>query len=90
MSERVRIETGYQLRRLQRGEKLTLPVSRPMPSIGKRRHELRIGDGTEYWRIVYLLEESELTILEVFKKKTSKTPKNIIEVCQKRIKQLKT
>jgi hypothetical protein len=34
-----RVETGVLLRRLQGGEKLTLPHSRPMPAIGARCHE---------------------------------------------------
>jgi hypothetical protein len=39
-----RLEAGFLLRRLQRGEKLGLPQSRPMPTIGARCHELRIVD----------------------------------------------
>ncbi len=31
-----RIEAGYLLRRLQLGEKLSMPQSRPMATIGKR------------------------------------------------------
>lgn len=40
-----RIEAGVLLRRLQRGESISLPHSRPMPGIGKACHELRIQDG---------------------------------------------
>jgi hypothetical protein len=43
-SSEARIEVGILLRRLQRGEKLSLPHSRPMPAIGQRCHELRIQD----------------------------------------------
>lgn len=39
-----RSETGFLLRMLQLGEKLSMPKSRPMPIIGKRCHELRITD----------------------------------------------
>lgn len=39
-----RIEAGFLLRKLQDGETLSLPHSRPMPSIGPRCHELRIND----------------------------------------------
>lgn len=80
-----RIETGYLLRRLQMGEHLSLPHSRPMPSIGRRCHELRIDDQTKTWRIVYRLDSDAVLILEVFEKKTRKTPKEIIENCKKRI-----
>ena len=80
-----RIETGYLLRRLQMGENLSLPHSRPMPSIGRRCHELRIDDQTKTWRIVYRLDSDAVLILEVFEKKTRKTPKEKIENCKRRI-----
>ena len=43
-SAEARIEAGVWLRRLQQGEHLGLPHSRPMPGIGPRCHELRIRD----------------------------------------------
>ncbi len=80
-----RIETGYLLRKLQRGELLSLPHSRPMPSIGSRCHELRIDDQNKTWRIVYRIDRDALVILEVFEKKTQKTPGEVIENCKRRI-----
>ncbi|MDQ3635743.1 MAG: type II toxin-antitoxin system RelE/ParE family toxin [Acidobacteriota bacterium] len=85
MSREARIEAGYLLRKLQLGEMLSMPHSRPMPSIGKRCHELRIIDKNTIWRIIYRLDEDAIIILEVFSKKTRKTPKQVIENCQKRI-----
>lgn len=52
-SKEARIETGFLLRLLQKGEKLSLPHSRPLPSIGKRCHELRINDKNLKWRLIY-------------------------------------
>ena len=86
-SKEARVEAGVLLRRLQRGETLSLPVSRPMPTIGRRCHELRIQDAQVTWRIVCRLDSDAIVILEVFVKKTSATPKMIIESCQKRIRQ---
>ena len=43
-TELARVEAGVLLRRLQRGELLGLPHSRPMPAIGQRCHELRVPD----------------------------------------------
>jgi phage-related protein len=86
LSAEARIEAGYLLRRLQKGEKLSLPHSRPMPSIGPRCHELRIVDADKIWRIVYRLDKDVVLILEVFQKQTQKTPQNIIDNCKKRIK----
>ena len=84
-SREARVEAGVLLRRLQRGETLGLPASRPMPVLGRRCHELRIPDADVTWRIVYRLDPDAVIILEVFAKKTRATPKTIIDTCQKRI-----
>ena len=75
------------LRQLQRGDLLSMPQSRPMPSIGPRCHELRINDATVTWRVVYRIDTDAIVILEVFAKKTGKTPKAIIDTCRKRLKE---
>lgn len=62
-----------------------MPVSRPMPAIGKNCHELRISDKEKIWRIVYYLDEDAIIILEVFVKKSQKTPPEVIEMCKKRL-----
>ena len=85
-SETARFAAGMLLRRLQRGEDLAMPVSRPMPSVGKRCHELRIVDETATWRIVVRLEPDAVVILQIFSKKTQKTPKAVIDVCKERLK----
>jgi phage-related protein len=84
-SDSARIESGYLMRLLQMGERISLPHSRPMPSIGVRCHELRIDDENKKWRIVYRIDEDAVVILEVFEKKTQKTPKNVIDNCKRRI-----
>jgi len=85
-SRAARLEVGYLLRSLQRGENLSLPHSRPMPSIGPRCHELRIVDERISWRIVYRIDPDAIVILEVFDKKTNRTPVQVIEVCKRRLK----
>jgi phage-related protein len=84
-SSAARVEAGVLLRQLQAGEKLALPHSRPMPSIGARCHELRIPDATATWRIVYRLDPDAVVIAEVFSKKTAATPQPVIAVCQRRL-----
>lgn len=74
------------LRRLQRGDKLPLPHSRPMAGIGKFCHELRIRDADKTWRIVYHVDTEAIMILEVFAKTTQQTPKSVIETCKARLK----
>ncbi len=83
-SAKARLEAGVLLRRLQRGELLSLPHSRPMPSIGRRCHELRIPDERVTWRVVYRLDEDAVVIGEVFAKKTAQTPESVIDNCQRR------
>ena len=78
-SKTARLEAGFLLRALQRGENPSMPHSRPMPSIGPRCHELRIVDERVDWRIVYRVDSDAIVIVEVFEKKTSKTPKSVID-----------
>ncbi len=84
-SQDARIEAGYLLRLLQRGESLGLPHSRPMPTIGARCHELRIHDTAATLRIMYRIDPDAIVILEVFSKKTRQTPTSVIQACQRRL-----
>ena len=85
-SAAARLEAGFLLRQLQAGESLELPHSRPMPSIGPRCHELKIQDENVTWRIVYRVDKDALVLLELFSKKTQKTPAAVIWTCQERLK----
>lgn len=86
-SKEARLEAGFLLRRLQRGESLSMPQSRPMPSIAARCQELRINDTSGNWRLVYRIDADAVVILEVFAKKTGTTPKAVIAICRKRLKE---
>ncbi len=84
-SKEARVNAGVLLRSLQQGDSLSMPHSRPMPSIGKRCHELRIDDRNKTWRIVYRADPDAIIIVEVFEKKTRTTPKRVIENAQRRL-----
>jgi len=84
-SKEARIEAGFLLRKLQQGEKLTEPRSKPMTSICTKCHELIIVDKNKSWRIIYRLDDDAVVVLEVFEKKTKQTPKKIVDVCKIRI-----
>lgn len=86
-SSEARIEAGYLLRLLQKGQKLAMPQSRSMPNIGRSCHELRVNDKGKTWRIIYHLETDAVVILEVFQKTTTQTPKRVIETCKLRLNQ---
>ena len=84
-SRGARIQIGFLLRRLQNGELIEMPVSRPMPVIGANCHELRIDDGDGTWRILYHVDRDAIVILDIFPKRSRTTPKHIINVAQKRL-----
>src|SRR4030042_2549973 len=84
-SKEARIQAGFLLRMLQEGESLRMPWSRPKPTIGARCHELRIDDKGRTWRIFYRADADAIVIGEVFEKKTTKTPKHVIDVCRTRL-----
>ena len=84
-SQFARLEAGFLLRRLQQGESIGMPQSRPMPSIGVNCHELRIRDAQQNWRIMYSIDDDAILILEVFSKKTQATPKIVIDNCKRRL-----
>lgn len=84
-SAAARAEAGRLLDQLQQGERLGLPQSRPMPSIGAGCHELRIVDVNISWRIIYRIDHDAIVIAEVFAKKTVATPQRIIDACKRRL-----
>ena len=86
-SPTARLEAGFLLRRLQRGDRISMPHSRPMPTIGPRCHELRVNDKRQTWRLIYRIDPDAVVIADVFSKKTAATPKQILTVCRKRLRE---
>ena len=86
-SEAARIEAGYLLRLLQKGHRLAMPHSRPMPGVGSRCHELRMRDAEADWRIVYRADTDAVVILAVFRKTTRATPQPVLDACIRRLKE---
>ena len=79
-----RKEAGHLLERLQDGEALSLPHSRPLPSLGPRCHELRVNDVEVTWRILYRVDPDVVLVGEVFPKKNRTIPKRVLETCKRR------
>lgn len=86
-SQDARLEAGFLLRKLQKGQMLDMPHSRPMPIIGERCHELRVVDTDKTWRIIYRIDSDAIVILDVFSKKTRTTPKSVIDRSRKRLRE---
>lgn len=58
--------------------------------IGKGVHELRFRDRAGIYRVIYvLLGANEIWLLHAFIKKTDQTPKQNIELVQKRLKEVR-
>ncbi len=87
MSSDARVEGGVLLRRLQRGEALSMPESRPMSVVGPRCHELRIDDIVlkKEWRVIYYVGRLAIAVLDVFPKETRSTPDEVIRHCKRRV-----
>lgn len=87
--EEIREDLADLVARLDTGLLLSMPVSRPMPSIGKGVHELRLKDRSGIYRVIYVfLSHSDIWLLHGFKKKTQETPRKNIELAKKRLKEI--
>jgi phage-related protein len=84
-SHDARVEAGFLLRRLQDGELLGMPASRPLPEIGMSCHELRVVDRDATWRIVYHVADDAIVVLEVFSKKTRTLPRPVAVAAKRRL-----
>jgi phage-related protein len=62
-----------------------MPNSRPLPGLGPGCHEFRIRDEAKSWRIIYHLSDEAAVLLEVFSKKSGRTPGRVFRRCQRRL-----
>jgi len=87
--EEVRGELADAIARLERGHVLSMPLSRPMPSIGGGVHELRFRDKSGIYRTIYWLAgKSGIYLLHAFEKKTQKTSLRNIEISKDRLRRI--
>ena len=89
LDEETKSEIGTLLMLIQSGETLGEPQSKPLKSIHKNAHELRIKDRKGAYRVIYVLKVGDkILIPHAFTKKTQKTPHKEIELSIKRLKEL--
>ena len=87
--EEVRGDLADALARLEEGHTLSMPLSRPMPSIGKGVHELRFRDRAGVYRVIYFLAGAGMIwLIHAFAKKTQKTPPKEIETARRRLREI--
>ena len=85
----IRGDLADALARLDAGLSLAMPLSRPMPSIGRGVHELRMKDRSGKYRVIYaLVRRGYVHVLHAFKKTTQATPLREIGIAQKRLKEM--
>ena len=52
---------------LDEGVNLSMPLSRPMPSIGSGVHELRLKDCSGIYRVVYFIrKQADISLIHAF------------------------
>jgi len=91
LPEEVRCDLADALARLDAGLVLSMPLSRPMPSIGRGVHELRLKDRSGTYRIVYaLVQRGIVHVLQAFKKTTTATPAKSLDLAMKRLKEVQS
>ncbi len=90
ISNDARREIGFLIRQLQQGLRVGMPHSRPMPSIGRRCHELRVNDAGQTWRVIYRTDADAILVVGVFSKKTSRTPRRVIDQARRLLREYDT
>ena len=87
--EAVREDLADAFARLEAGLSLSMPLSRPMPSIGPRVHELRFRDRSGIYRVIYFISISKIIhVLCAFKKTTQKTEQRYLELAKERLREI--
>ncbi len=85
----IKLELGKAIFDLQKGAKLNMPLSRPMPLVGSGVEELRAKDRSGIYRVFYMVRLVDAVwIIHAFQKKTQKTPHQEIELGKKRLKEI--
>lgn len=86
LPEVVREDLADALAKLEAGVMLSMPLSRPMPSIGSRVHELRFRDRSGIYRVIYFFAASGVIhLLCAFKKASQKTEQRHIDLAKRRL-----
>ena len=87
--QKARIRIGKAVFRLQMGEQIGMPDSRPTPSVEGGASELRVKGEDGVFRVFYCTASvMGVLVFHAFVKKTQRTPAHEIELGRKRLKEL--
>ncbi len=77
------------LSRLNQGEKIPMPLCRPLSSIAKGLYELRFSYRAGEYRVFYYIKVGEsIFVVHAMKKKSQKIEKRVIDLILSRIRSL--
>lgn len=85
----IKPEIGEALRDIQKGIRLGLPLSRPMPTITSGAHKLRIRDSTTaIWVLYFVAVSDAIVVFLSFQEQTQQTLRHEIDLGQRRLKEM--
>lgn len=85
----IREDLADAVTRVDAGLLLSMPLSRPMPSLGRGAHELRLGHRSGTYRVVYAIRRGgRVYLVHAFKKTSRATALRNRNVAGKRIKDI--
>ena len=85
----IKLEFGRILLSLQKGEKLSMPISRPMENMYKGVAEIRMKDEAGNYRVFYYTKIlGKIIVFHAFIKKSQKTEMKEIKLGKKRLKSI--
>ena len=85
----VRRELGKAIFDLQKGETLSMPLSRPIPTVAGGAFELRMRDRSGIYRTIYFTKSARgIMIFHAFVKKSQKSPQRELDLARTRLKEL--
>lgn len=74
---------------LAAGKKLSMPVSRPLPSIGKNLHELRLSGRAGEYRVFYVVKVSDaIYVIHATSKKKQAIDRQTADLLKQRMRSL--
>ena len=89
--EEIRGDLADALARLDVGLGLSMPLSRPMPAMGRGVHELRLKARSGAYRVVYaLVQRGTVYVLHAFKKTTQSTSARNLDLARKRLEEARS
>ena len=88
MSRAARIETGYLLKKVQRGHKLSRSVCRAARRVGKDCFELIVKTRHTTWRVIYRDSADAVIVLAIYSLSQGRTPRRVVELAKRRLAEL--